>query len=57
MIAPEDYDKWLCKPNNVEDLSKKILTYMQNRWPQKLTGLVDIDVLVARFISREIRQE
>lgn len=49
LIPPEDRPKWLCMPNNPEDLADKIVGYMQNRWLQKLTGAIDIGALVAKF--------
>lgn len=49
MIAPEDCDKWLCKPQDANDLAGKISAYMKNRYPQNLTAPVDIQTLVGNF--------
>ena len=51
LIAPEDRDKWLCKPSDAADLAKKIAAYIEHRWEQRLTGPVDIDTLVKRFCA------
>lgn len=51
LISPEDRGRWLCKPQDPNDLAGKISAYMENRWQQKLTGPIDIDTLVANFIS------
>ena len=51
LIAPEDRDKWLCKPSDADDLAKEIAAYIEHRWEQKLTGPVDIDALVDSFCA------
>lgn len=49
LIAPEDRDKWLCRPQDANDLACKISAYMKNKWRQKLTGLTGIDTLTERY--------
>lgn len=52
MVLPEERHLWLCKPMNPEDLANKILFFYRNRPQQHLTGPIDIDVLVSRFVER-----
>ena len=52
MILPEERKLWLCKPMNPEDLAEKILYYYRNRPEQHMAGLIDIDVLVPRFVEK-----
>ena len=52
MIPTKDKDKWLCKPMDAEDLAKKIMGYMENRWEQKLCGSIDINDLVEGFCNQ-----
>lgn len=51
VISPEDRDTWLCKPHDAKALADKISAYITNRWAQRLTGPIDLDTLVANFIS------
>ena len=51
LISPEDRDTWLCKPHDAKALADKISAYITNRWAQRLTGPIDLDTLVANFIS------
>lgn len=52
LILPEERHLWLCKPMNPADLAEKILLYYWNRPEQHLTGPIDIDVLVPRFVEQ-----
>lgn len=52
MIPREDRAKWLCRPRNPADLADKILSFHKERTEQKLSSEIDIDVLVARFLSQ-----
>lgn len=52
MILPEERRLWLCKPMNPADLTEKILHYYKNRPEQHMTGPIDIDVLVPRFVEQ-----
>lgn len=52
LILPEERGLWLCKPMNPADLAEKILLYYWNRPEQHLTGPIDIDVLVPRFVEQ-----
>ena len=52
MVLPEERHLWLCKPMCPEDLANKILFFYRNRPQQHLTGPIDIDVLVSRFVER-----
>lgn len=51
LIYSEDRCKWLCRPQDPEDLARKILRYYQCRDAQHLSGTVDIKKLVARFLK------
>lgn len=51
VLAQENRGKWLCKPQDPNDLANKISSYMKNRYEQRLTGPIDINTLVANFIS------
>lgn len=52
LIDLADRDKWLCKPKNASDLAEKLSRYIENRWEQKLTGAIDINILVERFCNQ-----
>ena len=52
LIAEEDRDKWLCKPQDPNDLADKISSYIKNRWQQNLTGFIDFDTLVKGFCQQ-----
>lgn len=51
MIAESERDIWFCRPCDAEDLAWKIHEYILKRPVQKLTGEVDIDKLVPRFLD------
>ena len=51
-IRPEDRSKWLCRAHDAEGLSKMIVAYRGNRWPQELAKPADIDVMVTAFVEK-----
>ena len=51
LIPTEEKNKWLCKPIDVNDLTNKIIGYMENRWDQKLCGSIGINGLVEGFCN------
>lgn len=51
LIAAEDRPLWLCKPRDPEDLAAKIANYFRTRLEQRLSGPVDIDLLIPRFLD------
>lgn len=51
LIAAEDRPLWLCKPRDPEDLAAKIANYFRTRPEQRLSGPVDIDLLIPRFLD------
>lgn len=52
LIPGEERALWLCKPKAPEDLAAKILHFYIHRPQQHLSGPVDIDVLVPRFVDQ-----
>lgn len=52
LIPEEERSLWLCKPMSPEDLARKILSFYQHRPEQHLSGPIDIDVLVPRFVEQ-----
>lgn len=52
LIPEEERHLWLCKPMSPEDLARKILYFYQHRPEQHLSGPIDIDVLVPRFVEQ-----
>ncbi len=55
LIYPEDRPLWLCKPKNPDNLAEKILHFYKTRPQQRLSGPVDINILVSKFLE-EIEQ-
>ena len=51
LIPEEGRGTWLCRPRDPDDLAAKIRHVIEARPEQTLTGPVDIDVLVARFLD------
>lgn len=51
LILPEERHLWLCKQQNPQDLTEKILYYYHHRPVQHLSGPIDINVLVGKFVE------
>lgn len=50
ILPEEEHHLWLCKPKDAYDLAAKILHYYNKRPQQHLSGPIDIDVLIQRFL-------
>ena len=51
VVADDEKEKWLCTPNDPDDLAKLIARYVKARDKQRLKVDVNIDTLVGRFIE------
>lgn len=52
IIKHEDRHLWLAKPKDDDDLADKILAYYENRPKQVLSGAVDFDTLMSKFLKK-----